>query len=409
MDISQAIKHKAQQYRDDTARNLSEIVRIPSLSGEEGAVIQKLREMLEAAHFDELRVDGLGNLIGRVGHGPRKLAIDAHIDTVDTGDLSHWEANPYSGAIRDGQVFGRGAVDQKGGAAAMITGGRILKELGYDGLFSVYFTFTVMEEDCDGLCWRYLIEKEALVPDFAVITEPTNLGLYRGHRGRLEIEINFKGRSAHGSAPERGDSALYKACRAGLKIEELNGRLTEDEFLGKGSVAATYMASQSPSLCAIPDGCLMHLDRRLTWGETRESAVREVVSIVDSDGDVVVPIYDRKSYNEVAYPQEKYFPTWKISENHELVQAGVRTGQALFGGALRVGKWTFSTNGVALCGRHHIPTIGFGPGNEVLAHAPNECIPIDHLQSASAFYALLPYIMEQHSSDGQPAVLAAES
>ncbi len=393
MRIEERIVRLARDYREDTAQNLSQIVRIPSLSGEEGAVIARLQAMLEAAHFDEVRVDGLGNLIGRVGHGPQTLAIDAHIDTVDTGDVSQWSEDPYSGAIRDGVVWGRGTVDQKGGAAAMITGGRILKELGYDDAFSVYFTFTVMEEDCDGLCWRYLIEQEKLAPDFAVITEPTNLGLYRGHRGRLEIEVYFKGRSAHGSAPERGDNALYKACRAGLEVEALNERLKLDEFLGKGTVAATYVASQSPSLCAIPDGCMMHLDRRLTWGETQESAVREVAQIVEPGSDVVVPLYERASYKGTTFPQEKYFPTWKIEQDHPLVKAGVSAAEAVLGGQPRVDKWTFSTNAVAICGRYGIPTIGFGPGNEVLAHAPNENVPIDHLEKASAFYALLPYVL----------------
>jgi putative selenium metabolism hydrolase len=388
------IESKAVSYRDYTADNLSQIVQIPSLSGEEGAVIARLGAMLEEANFDEVRVDGLGNLIGRVGHGPRVLAIDAHIDIVDTGDLSRWELDPFSGLVRDGKVFGRGAVDQKGGAAAMVTAGRILKELGYDGQFSVYFTFTVMEEDCDGLCWKYLIEEENLLPDYVCLTEPTNLGLYRGHRGRVEIELHFSGLSAHGSAPERGDNAIYKGCRAALEIEKLHQRLRDDEFLGKGSVAVTQFSSRSPSLCAIPDGCLLHLDRRLTWGETMESAIQEVAQTVGGEARIVVPSYNRPSYTGTVFTQEKYFPTWKLAEDHPLVQAGVRTAASILGEPARIGKWTFSTNGVAICGRHGIPCIGFGPGNEELAHAPNEHIAIDHLERAAAFYALLPYVLE---------------
>ena len=389
------IKEKAALYRDYTAGNLSQIVQIPSLSGEEEAVIAWLKTMLEEADFDEVRIDGLGNLIGRVGHGPKTLAIDAHIDTVDTGDLSQWEEVPFSGSIRDGVVFGRGTVDQKGGAAAMITGGRILKELGYDGEYSLYFTFTIMEEDCDGLCWKYLIEEENLIPDCVLITEPTNLGLYRGHRGRMEMEVYFTGVSAHGSAPERGDNAIYKGCRAGLEIEKLHERLRTDEFLGKGSVAVTFISSQSPSLCAIPDGCMMHLDRRLTWGETLESAVHEVTEVVGKDARVVVPLYEKPSYKGMVFAQEKYFPTWRLTEDHPLVQAGAQTAELVLGEPPRVGKWVFSTNAVAICGRHTIPCIGFGPGNEVLAHAPNENVPIEHLEKASAFYALLPYMLER--------------
>jgi len=395
MEIWGLIRQRAEQYRDYTSSNLSEIVRIRSLSGEEREVIEKIKSLLESADFDEVKIDGLGNLIGRVGNGEKILAIDAHIDTVDTGDINQWEFDPFSGEIKDGLVLGRGSVDQKGGAASMITAGKILKELGYDGLFTVYFTFTIMEEDCDGMCWNYIIEKERLVPDFAILTEPTNLGIYRGHRGRMEIELYFRGISAHASAPERGDNAIYKASRAALEIEKLNYRLRNDDFLGKGSVAATLIESKSPSLCAIPDHCRIHLDRRLTWGETRESAIEEVREVIGNEAVIEVPIYNRASYKGTLYKQEKYFPTWKIPEDHYLVKVASQAYELLFREVPRIGKWTFSTNGVAICGKHGIPTIGFGPGNEVYAHAPNEKIPIDHLVKASAFYALMPYILEE--------------
>jgi len=395
MEIWGPIRQRAEQYRDYTSSNLSEIVGIRSLSGEEREVIEKIKSLLESADFDEVKIDGLGNLIGRVGNGEKILAIDAHIDTVDTGDINQWEFDPFSGEIKDGFVLGRGSVDQKGGAASMITAGKILKELGYDGLFTVYFTFTIMEEDCDGMCWNYIIEKEGLIPDFAILTEPTNLGIYRGHRGRMEMEVYFRGISAHASAPERGDNAIYKASRAALEIEKLNYRLRNDDFLGKGSIAATLIESKSPSLCAIPDHCRIHLDRRLTWGETRESAIEEVREVIGNEAVIEVPIYNRASYKGTLYKQEKYFPTWKIPEDHYLVKVASQAYELLFREAPRIGKWTFSTNGVAICGKHGIPTIGFGPGNEVYAHAPNEKIPIDHLVKASAFYALMPYILEE--------------
>ncbi len=394
MDKWRQIKNKAEEYRDYTAKNLSEIVQIPSFSGEEGAVIAKLKKLIEDADFDEVRIDGLGNLIGRIGNGSKKLAFDAHIDTVDIGDLSQWEFDPFCGDIRDGKVLGRGSTDQKGGAASMITAGRILKEIGYDGKFSIFFTFTIMEEDCDGMCWNYIIEKENLVPDFAVLTEPTNLGVYRGHRGRMEMDIYFKGLSCHASAPERGENAIYKASRVILEIEKLNEKLASDEFLGKGTVAATLIESDSPSLCAVPDSCHIHLDRRLTWGETKDSAIDEIKKIVGNDAEITVPIYDKPSFKGTVHRQEMYFPTWKIPEEHTLVIAGVKSAQFVLDSKPIVGKWTFSTNGVAICGRHNIPAIGFGPGNEVDAHAPNETVPLDHLVKSSAFYALLPNVLE---------------
>ncbi len=183
----------AKQYRNYTAECLSDMVKIPSLSGEEEQVILKIKEQLENAGIEDIRIDDLGNLIARVGKGPKNLVFDAHIDTVDTGDKTQWETSPFSGMIKDDHVHGRGTVDQEGGAASMVTAARILTEMNYDGDYSIYFTFTVMEEDCDGMCWLYLIEEEKLIPDMAVITEPTNLGLYRGHRGRMEMANGFSG------------------------------------------------------------------------------------------------------------------------------------------------------------------------------------------------------------------------
>ncbi|HDG68140.1 MAG TPA: YgeY family selenium metabolism-linked hydrolase, partial [candidate division Zixibacteria bacterium] len=255
----------------------------------------------------------------------------------------------------------------------------------------------IMEEDCDGMCWNFMIETGELVPDFAVLTEPTNLGVYRGHRGRMEIEVYFKGRSAHGAMPHLGDNAVYKAARAALEFDRLNREdLGYDEFLGKGTMVVSQIVSGAPSLCAVPDRCKIHIDRRLTWGETKESAIAEIKQIVGEDAEVVVPIYDKKSYRGVSHPQEKYFPTWKIEEDHPLVRSGVAAAEKVLGKVPAVGKWTFSTNGVAIAGKHKIPAIGFGPGNEIYAHAPNEFVPIDDLVVAAAFYALLPFELEKH-------------
>jgi len=394
MNKISAILKQASAYRNYTAECLSEMVKIPSLSCEEEQVVLKIKEQLEQAGVDDVRIDGLGNLIARVGKGPKILAFDAHIDTVDTGDESQWDFPPFSGIITNEHVLGRGTVDQEGGAAAMVSAARMLTEMKYNGEYSIYFTFTVMEEDCDGMCWLYLIEKEKLVPDLVVITEPTNLGLYRGHRGRMEMEVHVKGLSAHGSAPERGKNVIYSGAATALAIRELHEHLKDDEFLGKGSIAPTVFQTETPSLCAIPDKAFMHIDRRLTWGETKDSAVGEIQDIIGDDSRVIVPVYNRPSYKGTVFEQEKYFPTWKIPEEHMLVRAGSQTYSSLFEEKPRIDKWTFSTNAVAICGRYNIPCIGFGPGNEIYAHAPNEKTPIDHLVKASAFYTALPYVLE---------------
>ncbi|MCK9212513.1 MAG: YgeY family selenium metabolism-linked hydrolase, partial [Ignavibacteriaceae bacterium] len=280
MELAKQILDLAKKYEQYTAENLSKLIKIKSLSSKEKNVIFELKRMMEEAGFDEVKIDGLGNIIGRIGNGKKIIAIDGHIDTVDLGNLQNWNFDPLGGEIKDGFVHGRGSVDQKGGPIAAITAGRILKELGLTNDITLLVTGTVMEEDCDGLCWKYLVEEENVRPDCVIVTEPTNMNIYRGHRGRMGIEVSFFGISAHGSAPERGKNAIYMASRAALEIEKLNERLAYDEFLGKGSVTISEFVSSSPSLCAVADFAKIHLDRRLTWGENKELAVKEVEEIV---------------------------------------------------------------------------------------------------------------------------------
>ncbi len=391
-DIYSKINSLSEKYRDYTASNLSKLVKIKSLSKEEKDAQLELKRQMEEAGFDEVNIDGLGNVIGRIGNGKKILAIDGHMDTVDMGNLDNWDFDPLGGEIKDGFVHGRGSVDQEGGPASFITSGKILKELGFDKDLTIYFVGSVMEEDCDGLCWKYIIEEDKIKPDLVISTEPTNLNIYRGHRGRMEIHVSFYGVSSHGSAPERGKNAIYMASKVALEIEKLNERLAYDEFLGKGSVTISEFISDSPSLCAVSDFARLHLDRRLTWGETKESAVAEIEQLIEGmNAKVEVLYYEEEAYTGLTYGMEKYYPTWKIPENHELVQTGVHTYEHLFHKKPKVDKWTFSTNGVVINGIYGIPTIGFGPGNEVLAHAPNEKVAINDLVAASAFYAGFVY------------------
>ena len=391
-DIYKRINELAEKYRNYTAENLSKLVKIKSLSTQEKDVQLELKRQMEEAGFDKVWIDDLGNVIGRIGKGKKILAIDGHMDTVDMGNMDNWSFNPLSGEIKDGFVHGRGSVDQEGGPASFVTSGRILKELGFDRDLTIYFVGSVMEEDCDGLCWKFIVEEDKIKPDFVISTEPTNLNIYRGHRGRMEIHVHFYGVSSHGSAPERGKNAIYMASKTALEIEKLNERLKYDEFLGKGSVTISEIISGTPSLCAVSDYARIHLDRRLTWGETKDSAVAEIEELIKGmNAKVEVLNYKEKAYTGLEYGMEKYYPTWKIEEKHEIVQAGVRSFKGLFNNDPKIDKWTFSTNGIMTCGTYGIPTIGFGPGNEVLAHAPDEKVPVDDLVKASAFYAAFAY------------------
>lgn len=389
---SKKINKLADKYRKFTTESLSDLVKIRSVSGEEAEVAVLLKSMMENSGFDEVKTDPLGNVIGRIGSGKKILAFDAHIDTVDTGNPRNWEKDPFSGIVDNEFVWGRGSVDQKGGAASFITAGKIIKELGVRDDLTIYFIGSVMEEDCDGLCWKYIIEEDKIKPDAVVCTEPTNLNIYRGQRGRMEMNVTFKGISSHGSAPERGKNAIYMGSKVSLEIEKLNDRLKHNDFLGKGSITISEFISGSPSLCAVADFARIHIDRRLTWGEDEELAVSQIRDIIkDMDAEVTIPYYEGLAYTGMKYGMKKYYPTWMIPEDHEIVAKGVKVFKDLFLKDPIPGRWTFSTNGVTINGIYKIPVIGFGPGDEKLAHAPNERVPIDDLVKAAAFYAAYSY------------------
>lgn len=385
----------AARYTDEMVGFLRDMIAIPSESAGEREVVARAATEMTRVGFDEVKIDGLGNVLGRVGDGPVVIAIDGHLDTVGVGDPSTWKRDPYVGEISGGVVFGRGASDQEAGIAAAVHGARIAKELGLlDGL-QLWITGTVMEEDCDGLCWQYILREGVLKPEVVVITEPTNLGVYRGHRGRMEMEVRAQGLSCHGSAPERGVNAVYKMGPIVSEIERLNERLTADAdpFLGKGSVTISEIRSTSPSLCAVADSCTIHLDRRLTRGETLERAVAQIEaldSVRRAGATVSVLDYARRSYTGLTYPTKKYYPTWVVEETTPAVRAAVAAATEVLCRPPVVDKWTFSTNGIATCGMFGVPTVGFGPANEVHAHTPEDQCPVEHLTRAAQFYALFP-------------------
>ena len=385
----------AKVYEKHIVAFLRDLIAIPGESGQEGPVVERVRREMEAAGFDEVRIDPMGNILGRIGSGRKVIMMDSHLDTVGVGDPREWAFDPYRSKVEEGCVWGRGAADQRAGIACLVYAGRIIQELGLAGDYTFYAVGSVQEEDCDGLPWLYILREDGIRPDCVVITEPTNLGVYRGHRGRMEIEVRLRGVSCHASAPERGDNAVYKMARLVGEIEKLNERLACDPFLGKGTVAVTEIRSVSPSLCAVPAACAIHLDRRLTAGETKQSAVAEIRALAGAaEAEVAVPEYSRPSYTGLAYPMEKYFPTWVLPEDHSLVRAGVATGREIFGKAPAVDKWIFSTNGVATMGIMGVPTIGFGPGREDVAHTARERVPIDHLVAATQFYAAFPLVYQ---------------
>ncbi len=431
MDYSQ-INAAAEGYKADMTRFLRDLVKIPGESCGEKGHVMRIKEEMEKLGFDKVQIDPMGNILGFMGSGQTLIGFDAHIDTVGIGNRDNWEFDPYEGYETDSEIGGRGTSDQMGGIVSAVYGAKIMKDLGLlNDKFQVVVTGTVQEEDCDGLCWQYIIHEDKIRPEFVVSTEPTDGGIYRGQRGRMEIRVDVKGISCHGSAPERGDNAIYKMADILQDIRALNENDAADEtqikglvkmldekynpeweearFLGRGTVTTSEIFFTSPSRCAVADSCSVSLDRRMTAGETWESCldeIRALPSVKKYGDDVKVSMYEysRPSWTELVYPIECYFPTWVISKDHKVTKALEDAYKGLYGeerqgndvtSQLRksrplTDKWTFSTNGVTIMGRNNIPCIGFGPGAEAQAHAPNERTWKDDLVRCAAVYAALP-------------------
>lgn len=390
-----AINARARHYEKRMTSFLRDIVAIPSESGQERRVVQRIRaELQRTCAYDRIWTDTMGNLLARIGRGPRLIAIDAHVDTVGLGDPAEWRHDPYRGKVADRMIYGRGAGDQKGAIPGMVYAGRILRDLGLvTGDFTLLLTFTVQEEDCDGLCWQYIIRESGFRPECVVVTDSTNCQVLRGQRGRMEIGVTTTGRSCHGSMPHRGVNAVYKLAAVIREIEQLNHRLKEDPFLGKGTITVSYVDCRTPSRCAVPNGGFAHLDRRLTTGESKASALREVRETVRRagvDARVEVLKYADPSYTGLIYKTEKYFPTWCAAEDDLHIRAAAETYRSLYGRKPKIGRWTFSTNAVSIAGIFGIPCVGFGPAEESVAHTVNDRVPIDHLTRSAAFYAAFP-------------------
>lgn len=394
MDFSK-IKQAAEQYEAEMTKFLRDLVKIPGESCQEKGHIERIRQEMEKVGFDRVEVDPMGNILGYMGNGPTLIAFDAHIDNVGIGNIDNWEFDPYEGYENETEIGGRGTSDQLGGIVSSIYGAKIMKEQGLlNDKYTVLVTGTVQEEDCDGLCWQYIINEDKVKPEFVVITEPTDGNIYRGQRGRMEIRVDVDGISCHGSAPERGDNAIYKMADILQEVRALNDKLLDNDFLGKGTLAVSEIFFTSPSRCAVADSCAISIDRRLTDGETYQSALKEIEvlpSVQKYKARVSMYKYERPSYTDLVYPTDCYFPTWVIPADHPATQAMVEAYKGMYGEP-KVDKWTFSTNGVSIMGRFGIPCIGLGPGKEAQAHAPNERTWKADLVKCAAIYACLPAI-----------------
>ena len=398
---SEEIKKRVEASREEIIRFMREIVAIPSMDGQLKDVGERIIAEMNKFGFDEARFDKMGNVLGRIGNGEKVIVFDSHIDTVGIGDLAEWEWDPFEGKIENGCLYGRGACDEKGSTPGMIYGLAIARDLGLLEGYTAYY-FGNMEEWCDGIAPNSFVEADPQVkPDFVVIGEPTKMRVYRGHKGRIELKITAKGRSAHAASHYLGDNAVYKMMSVITQIRELDRRfrygLGSHPIQGRPSIAVTDLRVRTASLNAVPDQFTIFLDRRITSNEPHDDVIAQVKGLIpdylQEEIKVEELFYDTPSYTGFVFPVSKYYPAWLLEDTHPLTQAGQKTIEALWGEERPLGTWDFSTNGTYWAGKAEIPSIGFGPGDEKTAHMMNENVPLDDVVAATAFYALLPLMV----------------
>lgn len=397
IDIS-AVQDAVAQAREPILTFLRELVAIPSMDSQIGPVGERAQAEMRKLGFSDIRFDSMGNTLGRIGDGPRTLLYDSHIDTVGIGDPDEWQWDPFVGKVEDGRFYARGACDEKGSTPGMVYGLAIAHRLGLLNGWAAYY-FGNMEEWCDGIAPHALVEHEDLRPDFVVIGEPTQMQVYRGHKGRVEMQVVAKGRSAHAASNHLGDNAIYKVLPIIEAISRMEPQLGDDPFLGHGKITVTDMAVETPSINAVPNQATAYIDRRVTFGESVEQVIQQVRDLIPepyrSSGEIRVEMlrYAEPSYTGFVFPVDKYFPAWALDPAHPLVQAGLETARRIGLPDHPAGKWNFSTNGIYWAGKAGIPSIGFGPGEEETAHTVHDSVLLDDVVKAAEFYALLPALL----------------
>lgn len=383
------IKNTAISLRQTVTDFARELIAIPSTTGNEVQVIERIKKEMEQIGFDNIQIDSMGNLLGKIGSGEKILAIDGHVDTVEVGDPQSWEYDPFEGKLKNDIIFGRGACDQKGGLASIIYTGSIIKDIGIPENITLYVVASVQEEIYEGLNWQYIIKEDKLIPDAVILSEPSNLNIAIGHRGRVDVKVHTTGISSHGAAPELGKNAIYKIAPIVLDIEKMDSKLKVDPIFGKGNVSVTDIRSTSPSINATADSSTIHVDRRLTLEDSEESVLNEIKSLNSVKrvkAEVYIPEHIYQGQNGFAFPVKAFYPSWYMEESHSLVQTAIKAFKTQFEKDHELYYWRFSTNGAATKGIFDIPTIGFGPGNDKFAHTTEDQVPIEHLVKAMEFY-----------------------
>ncbi len=365
------------------------LIRIKSLSGKEEEIIHFIANKMKTLGYEEVIIDAMGNLVGRIGSGGKSILIDSHVDVVSVNDEAEWDVPPFDGTIKDGRLYGRGAVDMKSGLAASIYASVLAKRLGFTSGKTIYVSCSVLEEECDGENLKHLFKELNLKPDYVVICEPSDNKIALGHRGKAQIIVKTRGVSAHSSAPEKGMNAVFEMAQIIHRVEQTNAALMQQDG-PKRSLALSRISSTSASINAIPSECEIYLDRRMAPGETEAAVKQEMDQLIEGKNATwEIGTLHRNSWTGKEIEYEPFHLAWKIDLHHELTQACIAAYSENYGSEpVEFDFWDFSTNAVTPVSMG-IPTIGFGPGESKLAHMVNENCAVQQIIDACKFYTRL--------------------
>jgi putative selenium metabolism hydrolase len=413
LPLTHSITELAAEISDGRARFLADLIRIRSYTGQEGPAVARMLDELRAVGCDEVWMDSAGNALGRIGSGSRILLYNAHLDTNEVADESEWPHPPLEPVVEGDVMYGLGASDCKGGVAAIVYGAAIAARLRRESalarrLFdeiSVVVMGATLEEDAEGFALRSLVERDGLRPDAVLLAEATDLSLRRGQRGRCEVRVRTEGRAAHASQPHLGESAILKMLPVIAALEEMNVSLPVDPVFGQGNQVVTLIEGpHTPN--SVPSWCEVAVDRRLVPGESKESVLEGIRSVVEPLGaSASIPIQPVLTHTGLRLDGPSFYPGWLLDGRDPLLAAGMAAAMGVLGKAPLTGVWRFSTDGTYSAGVAGIPTIGFGPEEEQYVHTAQDQVSLSKLMRAAAFYAVFPFAFAGRAllEGGEPA------
>ena len=373
-----------------------ELIRRPSVSGEEQAAAEYLRSTMLSLGYHGAETDRYGSVLGCIrGSRPRPaILLDAHIDTAPVGDPALWTHDPFGGEIQGDRLYGRGTSDMKGSVAAMVlAAARFAKDTGGDFQGTIWVSCSVQEERFEGVACREIARLAQ--PDYVIVGEATGTALNIGQRGRAEVVVETRGVSCHSANPEKGVNAVYHMLAV---IEEIRKIVPhEHPALGKGILELTDIISAPyPGASVVPSRSRATFDRRTLVGEDEKVILEQVEEAIRRAGEKIPGLKARACLAEgtgtcwtgETISAKRYFPAWLVPEDSDFVRKAV-AGLGDAGIDAPVSHFAFCTNGSHFCGEAGIPTIGYGPSLETLAHVRDEYIEIEQLTRACRGFAAI--------------------